>query len=282
MNAHFLTGAVSGAGSLSGGSWSSSFPLANLLKTQPGRVARSTNATEASTQFVLDLGSSHDLQMFAFVNHNLTQDAPIRIRVSDSSDGSAPTLDVTFLTDKASIVFGSLPWGAFPWDGVEDDFPGGYTAFYLHDEIVSGRYVLVNISDESNADGYVQIGCFLAGVPFVPDINVSVGATVDIVDDTRVERGVAAGLYAQQKPKRRRIAGQLQYLSESEALGDLYELQNHAGRAKGVLFVLDPEEDNGIRMRRTVYGSLTELGAFVTQNVSDKPWSTSFTLEELI
>lgn len=278
-NAHFLVGLQ---GTLSGGAWSDAYPLSNLLTTQPGKKARSTNDSEASTLFVLDFGSAQSLQMFAFVDHNFSQGASIRVRVSDNSDGSSPSLDETFTVNIASVVWGSLPWGAFPWDGVVDEFPGGYISFYLHASEVSGRYVLINISNESNLDGYVEAGCFLAGVPFVPGINVGFGAAIGLIDDSTPERSAAGGLYADSKPKRRRVVGPVDYLSEEEALDDVTALQESVGRSKGVLFILDPEEDPGIRMRRSIYGSFTELAAIEDRPIEEKPYGWAFAFEELI
>lgn len=281
-NIHLLSGRVSAEGTLALGSWESAYPVTNLLTTQPSRVARTTDDAEASTKFRLDLGSSKSLQMFAFVNHNFSQGSEVRIRVSNNADGSSPSLDVTLTIDIATVEWGSLPWGEFPWSGTLEDFPGGYSSFYLHGSQVSGRYILIDGSDTSNADGYWELGCFLAGVPFVPAVNVGLGVSVGIVDDSRIDRAVGAGFYAQQKPKRRTATGPLGYLTKTEALGDLYALKNYVGRSRGVLFVLDPTEANALRMRRTIYGSLTEMGSLTNQAVQEAPFAWSFALEELI
>lgn len=281
-NAHFLTGAVSSAGTLSGGSWNSSYPLANLLTTQPGQKARSSDDALASTLFVLDLGSSQSLQMFAGINHNLSAGSTARIRVSDNSNGSSPSLDTTIDIDVTSVVWGSRPWGAFPWRGIEAGILGPSVFFYLHTSEVSGRYVLVDISDEDNVDGYVEIGCFLAGVPFVPAVNVGFGASVGVVDDSRAERGIGAGFYAQSKPKRRRVAGPIDYLTQSEALTDLYDMKDAVGRSKGVLFMLDPDETASTRQRRTIYGTFTELAPIEYRSPHEAPFAWAFALEELV
>jgi hypothetical protein len=278
-NAHFL---VPLQGTLTGGDWETDYPLTNLLKTRPGLVARSVDADEANTQFVFDLGSSKPVQMFGFVNHNLSQAAEIEIIVSDNSGGSPALMTETLVIDKGQIPWGTLPWGEFPWDGIDEEFPGGFTNFYLHSAPVTGRYVLVNISDEANADGYVEIGCFLAGVPFAPAVNLLAGATVGFVDESVIELAVGAGRYSQEKPKRRRVAGQCGFLGQSEALGALYEVQAYAGRSKGALFVLNPDATGTSLRRTTLYGSFIDLGALTYREASDYPWAWSFALEELI
>lgn len=281
-NIHLLTGAVSSTGTLTRGSWETDYPVTNILNSLPGRVARTTDALVASTRFTLDLGSAQSMQMFAFVNHNFTEASEIRIRVSDDSGGAAPSLDETLIVEKGTIDWGTLPWGVFPWSGVPETFPGGFTTFYLHDTVVSGRYILIDATDTDNADGYWEFGSFLADVPFVPDINAAPGVEIGVVDNSRIDRAVGAGIYALEKPVRRRVSGSLAYLTEAEALGDIYSLQRNVGRGKGVLFVLDPEEANEMLMRRTVYGSLTSLGALNNHSSVDAPWSWTFTLEELL
>lgn len=280
---HVLAGLVSDAGTLSGGSWLAGYPVTNLQTTQPGHLARSSDATEASTAFVLDYGSSRSWQMFALVNHNLTSgSATVRIRVSENSDGSSPTLDETYTVDNSTEVWGALPWGVFTWDGVSEDFPGGFTTFYLHDATAAGRYVLIDISDDGNLDGYVQIGRFLAGVPFVPAVNLQPGFQIGIVDDSRVDRVRFGTIFPQQKPKRRRAAGTLPNLTEAEALDGVHDLVASVGRGGGVLIVVDPDDAAGTLMRRTVYGTFADLGAITTRAGVDYPYSWTFALEELV
>lgn len=71
------------AGSLTGGSFVSSLPLSNLQNKLLGRVARTTNALEASTNFTVDLNNSQATKIISLVNHNISLDGTWRIRSAD-------------------------------------------------------------------------------------------------------------------------------------------------------------------------------------------------------
>jgi hypothetical protein len=283
VNVHFLTGLQSDEGSLSGGSWNASYPITNIQTTQPGDVARSTNDTASNTRFILDAGSSQSWQMFAFINHNFSHGAEIRIRVADHPEASpAGSLDVTLTVDLSTVTWGSLPWGGFPWSGSDADFPGGFTAFYVHTASVAGRYVIVDITDESNSDGYVQFGRFLAGVPFVPTENIQYGFEIGIADPSRIERAKSGTPFSQTKPKYRRASGNLRFLTETEALSSAHEIMRGLGISGGLLAVIDPDDEAGILNRRLIYGTLTDPGALVHTSVASYPYGWSFSLEELV
>lgn len=280
---HLLFDAPSDLGTYSGGSWETGLPLANLVNQQPTKVARSTDADEASTRFVIDHASARQFSMFALINVNLSSAATVRIRVSQNADGSSPTLDKTIAYGEANVVWGSLPWGSFPWSGfIEDEQPGGPIVFYKHPSTVAGRYVLVDISDESNAAGYVQAGRFMAGQAFVPQINMAYGAGGQFIDESRQSRSVGGQLYTDKKPKRRRFQCALNFLTEAESWGSMYDMQRKLGISGALLLVYDPEDAAAIIKRRTIYGHMTDLSPIVTENASSSPYSFSLTVEELV
>ena len=282
-NIHILAISPTDDGSFSGGSWNATYPLTNLVDQQPKTVARSSNALAASTLFVVDCGSSQSFKMFAFVNNNFSSASTVRIRVSPNSNGSSPTLDTTVDGNDPDVVWGSLPWGAFPWDGQLDELhPGGPTMFYLHTATVAGRYVLIDVTDTGNADGYVELGRFMAGVPFVPELSPLFGGQFGLVDESRVSRAAGGSLYADVRLKRRRVSVSFPALTESEALSTIYNMQDVKGISHGIVVVWDPEDDIGVLQRRTFYGTLTSLAPLVLQNQSPSPYSWQAEIEELV
>ncbi|MCO5129736.1 MAG: hypothetical protein M9932_04130 [Xanthobacteraceae bacterium] len=284
-NMHLLTPRWSDAGTYSGGSWSPSLPLDNLKTQQPQQVARSTNATTANTKFKVDLGLVRPVSMFALINTNNTDTATVRFRVSMNSDGSSPGLDSTIPAVPPSIVFGSLPWGGFPWTGIEDFSvtPGGRVTYYKHPEAVFGRYVFVDISDTSNPDGYVQLGRFMAGDAFVPQVNIDWGAQLSFVDESKQSRSVGMQLYSDKKPLRRKLQCSFGALSESEAMGVIYDLHRTLGKTGNCIVVYDPDDNASMVLRRTIYGTLPELPAISHQRSSEGyQYGGGLTIEELI
>lgn len=65
---------------LSGGSYSGSLPLANIKNPLLSKVARTTNALAASSQFNVVFGSQREVRLFALLNHNLSLAATVRAK----------------------------------------------------------------------------------------------------------------------------------------------------------------------------------------------------------
>ena len=59
-------------GTLSGGTWLSTLPLANLQNRLIAKVARSSGTTTAATQFDINLGRARRIGMLSLIGHNLT------------------------------------------------------------------------------------------------------------------------------------------------------------------------------------------------------------------
>lgn len=73
-------------GALSGGSWVSTLPLTNLQTRQLNKVARTTDATRASTRFQIDLGAGNKpIGVVGLVTHNMSVTSKVRIQGADST-----------------------------------------------------------------------------------------------------------------------------------------------------------------------------------------------------
>jgi hypothetical protein len=91
------------SGTLSGGSWLASLPLTNLQNRQVQKVARSTNAAVASTQFQIDLGQARSIGVLGLVVHNISVSG--RVRVTGGESASAWTNLLTFPNDFDNAVW---------------------------------------------------------------------------------------------------------------------------------------------------------------------------------
>lgn len=231
------------AGSLSGGAWDTGLSLANLKTFDPKHVARSDDDSEASTQFVLDLGSTTELDIVAIINHNLTDAAEVRFRVGPNANGSGALIDQTLTVGD----FGTFTPAA------------GKALFYISPTSVFARYLLCEISDESNPDGYVQIGRCIVGPVLSPEVNVSYGVQIALVDESRNTRAVDGTLYSDIAPKRRQMSGGFDVLTDSESFGQVYDMQNEVGVTLPVFVVKDPALTGDKLQRSSLYGVFTEL-----------------------
>lgn len=182
---------------LSGGSYSS--PLTNLQDRDQDIVARTSDATNASTQFDVDLLSQQTIGGIALCNGNWSLDSTRRIQISNTAD--------------FSVILDDTGWGQFPGfvvdpstlsaddpdvgDGVLRntllaEFP--LNLIYILSTPVSARYVRFLFDDTSNTDTFLQFGYLMIGRVFRPTINYgetngfSVQPQSDVVESLGLKR----------------------------------------------------------------------------------------------
>lgn len=286
-NVTLLWDKASDRGSLSGGSWVGGLPLAALQTSDVQEVARSTSASTSHTRFVVDLGAAQPepISGFALLNHNGSLSSKWRVVVTnDAADAnpSARKLD-SGLMDMwvETVVIGSMPWGAFPWNGIDASrYPGGTIALYFAPSSVIGRYIWVYIEDPTNADGYFQAGRFIAGQTWAPSENAAYGATIQYIDQSEVRRTRGGARLVSPKPRFRQFSLSFPGLTQTEALGTAFEIDRQLGKTGDFLLMMDPEEAGVFRFRRTIYAALVDTSPIAIPAFEE--WSWQITAEELI
>lgn len=275
------------AGSYSGGAWSGSLPLANLAEADVRRVARTTGVTASDTRFRVDLNAAMPVSIsdFVLLNHNMSTTATVRFVVtSDASDASpsARTLDTGVLPVWVPTVLpGALPWGVFPWDGIDAAaYPGGPAFFHRSGQVGFGRYLWVYIADASNAAGYMQIGRFMAGQSWSPKINAAYGASIRWMDPSETKRTRGGRRLALTRPRYRQFEMSFGRLSKDEALGVAFEIDRQLGKGGNFYLATDPDEIGQFRFRRSIYAALVDSAAIAIPSYDT--WTWNITAEELI
>lgn len=266
---NLLSKIVTDDATFSGGAWVPSLPSSNLQDVHPKNVARTVDLAGVSTTFVVDMGVATPLQLFAFINTNFTSSGQFRVRAGPNADGSSALID-SGVAGVAALSPGSA-----------NRPPGGWITYFKNATAQSCRYVLVNIDESGNPDGYVEIGRFLGGVPFVPAINAAVGLSLGIIDDSQESRAVAGDRFVDVRPRRRLVKGVLDFLSETESLGaaSVYDIIE-AGIANPILALIDPDDSPTLKSRRTIYGALSSPDPITYARNGDVPYSWPFTIEE--
>jgi hypothetical protein len=274
-------------GTYSGGAWAGSLPLANMVDQDAQRVARSDDATEASTRWRVDLGAAvpRPVNAFALVNHNGTTAATWRVVVTtdaSDADAGARVLDTGAMPLwLPTVVLGQQPWGAFPWNGIDATaYPGGTLAFHFVPGAVLARYVWVYVSDTANPAGYFQAGRFIAGVSWSPRINMGYGARIRWPDPSEARRTLGGRRVVTPRPRYRAFEMVFERLSKSEALGTAFEVDRTLGKGGDFILVTEPSEGGEFVFRRAIYASLTDTAAMEEPDFQQWRWSLS--AEELI
>jgi hypothetical protein len=255
-----------------GAAWQ--MPLAALQDRRLSKVARSANTALANTALNADLGSLQTIGGIAIVRHNLSLSATWRARVSANADMSDALYDSGWLEGWGRIyAFGSLPWGSPNWwdgkmlESARKSYPGMLVD--LIPELVVGRYLRIEIADEANADGYVELGRLYVGGLWSPQINASYGASTQWNTATTSDQAIDGTEYFDRREGLRSSSFNIDHLTNAEAFGQLFEMQRTLGTDKQVLFMMDPDDSENFL--RTSY-----LGTFKSLNPISYPSWNSF------
>jgi hypothetical protein len=228
------------------GSWNGALPLANLKDPFLSVVARSTDATLASTKFEVDLGSTRNIRGVAFPYANVTQLAQIRVRLSNvSNDYSSPIADTGWQNWYPTIYpFGTLLWSdASFWFGTmqpEDALTAKMPWWWFWDTPQVARYVLIELSDTSNTAGYIDLPRLVIAPGYQPTLNMDYGAQIGL-ESMKVPTNTLGGAEVFQDGLDRRVARlSFRNLPQDEALAGLFDIGRKQSINSQVFFAFDP------------------------------------------
>lgn len=252
------------SGTFSGGSWEATLPLTNLQDRRTQRVARSTNATLASTQFDCDLGTELYLWVGALFSTNLTMAAQWRIRGSNDAAFATSAYDSGWVDVYPEIYpAGVLNFGDPGWfDGklAQVDYDAGYRVEPIHvlSTLTSARYWRVEIDDTANGDGYVEVGRAWFGYAYQPTANMANGVRLGWETSSSRTETDGGAWYHLDRPRRRHMDFVLSQESEDEGLVRGFEVLRQLGTAGQLLVVFDPDDTHHLH-RRAFVGTLRDL-----------------------
>ncbi|WP_439685109.1 Virion structural protein [Cupriavidus oxalaticus] len=275
---------VADSGTLSGGSWQ--VPLSNLLDRRLSRVARSATAAKTDTQLVLDLGQSRLVSVIAVVRHNLSTAATWRLQMAN--DPSFATVVYDSAGPDWRLAWPTL-FSSYSLEWEDDNFWTGSITEEARQEYPSllmvilpgptaGRYIKIEIDDEANPDGYVELGRVFVSRAWQPQYNAKWGASLGWETDTTVQRALSGTPYFDRKAGRRITRFELGFLSRDEALSGVFELQRQAGVDREVLLIWDRDDPINL-LRQSYLGRLRQLSPIARAFLSNH--GTTFEIEEL-
>ena len=233
------------AASLSGGSWETDLPLANLQNKRLSKVARSTDDAKASTIINVDFGEQKYIYIFALPKHNLTIDALIRVRLGNDATFAADNYDTGWVKAYPVIYPADMPlWDdAGGWDGylAQADYDEGNTFGWTHvlTAATNGRYVRIEIDDTSNPDTYVDIGRVVLASGYIPVINFQVGATLGYETSSTSTESDGGAVFHDERARRRVCSFVLAHQTEDEAMVHLFEIKRLMGTSNQLYFIFD-------------------------------------------
>lgn len=243
---------------LSASSELASLPASNIQHVHLSRKWH-TAAGVKSASLTLDMGSSVSCGLLGVFGTNLTSAATLRLRGSN--------------TDPTGVAGEKYDSGTVS-AGVHDDFHAIYKAFTE----AAARYWLLDLADTALPDN-LQVGRLFLGPKWAPSPGQSFDWVPSVDDPSKVEESDGGQLYAEELPKKRRLAFALNWLDEPQAMDNAHKLIRAVGITKGAVVI--PMENSSYVSQQSVWGRLTLRAAAIFHRYA-QVWSQKFELEEIL
>lgn len=249
---------------VSGGSWLSGLPLANLQDADLSKVARSTNLDSASTLVNIDLGTDRGIRVWSLLRHNLSLTATLRLTAWGESSHTTLLHDTG--TIPAWLTFyppDSLPWGHPDlWNGlinIEDR--AGYMFDFIRafsDQVIA-RYWQLVIVDTANPDGYVELGRCILAPAWEPPSDMNYGATVGWESNATTAQTRSGKRWIDETAQWRTATCTLAGMTPGQAMSCVLDMQRRLGKSGEALFVFDPTDEYQAMWQRSFLCTMVEL-----------------------
>lgn len=215
----------------------------------------------AGAWLLIDSGSaSSTWRGFGLFRTNLTANATVRWRVSDSLSGGR----VTSATYDSGTV------------------PAAVAAGYLQTLTIptsdaTGRYCEVDINDSGNPDNFINVPLAFAGPLFIPQIGVAWSSTFARTDRTDEVVTLGGQEFPTHRYAQRQNGGVLNGAKASEVWPGVMELDRVSRLGGNVLFVLDTTSAN--LNYETVFGRVRSPSplSFPVGAADARAWAATFT-----
>ena len=242
-------------------------PITNLQNRFLRRVARSSGLALDQCRFRVRLPQRRAIRGVVLVNHNLTIRARYRMRAYRAGDERYDSgwIDVY----RRVKSWREMRWGDPNfWSGrpTEEDLAGFMrTLVRTLLETIDADEWFIEIDDQENPAGFVEIGrLFIAGGS-QPAHNYSYGAELGQETATRVDRSRTGVKYFDRREPTRVMRLTLQDLPEQEVFERWLEVQRRMGLDGEVFIIPDPTDELNMT-RRSFLGTLRTLPPSVQSN----------------
>lgn len=272
---------------LAGGNWLESLPLVNLKNRVIQKRGRTVDTSMVSTKFSISLGEAKPVLCIALAGHNFSGDARLRISIYDDADKSvtyyqSPWVDAWPALDQASLQWEDNNF----WTGeMSPEERQSYVPLFTHfidagTVVPLTKYITVEIDDQANPDGFVQIGRLFFSDVWQPTRNASLGLAFKYNSTTEIESTIDNTEYFDVRKSRRSVSFTLDRMPVDDAYGRLFKLQRLVGTHGEVLFAYTPK-DTLYAYERKFLGRLQELDP-ISEPYVDRRHQSAINLIELI
>lgn len=126
------------------------------------------------------------------------------------------------------------------------------------------RYGLIEIDDQTNPDGYIDLERFFVSPGWILPINISYGSSLGFEDNTEKTTSKGGASFYDESEMNRIINFNIDGLTLDQGMSRAYEVKKQLGTSKQLFFCLDP--DNTIHRHR--WSFLTTLNTLTRNTFS--------------
>jgi len=247
---------------------------ANLLTDRKSAVWRSTGTSATLT------GTTTTTETAACVHLpfcNLSPTATIRVRLYSDTAGTTLVLDTGVVLASPAAAIALRGWTAAAAASAYSYGGGAHARIWF--AATSWKRFVVDISDASNLQGYIEAARLVVGPYWSPIYNAAMGASIRQVDSSRHYRTDAGELLTDAGSKYRSMQLDLNNMAAVDRKAFI-DILRGCGMVYPILVSLFPS-DSDVELERdhTIYGKLTDLSAMkITQY---NAYSSSLEVEEI-
>lgn len=269
---------------LTGGDWETGLPLNNLKDRVLSKPARTKTAAVADTQFAVAFVRERPIRVVALCRHNLSIAARVRFTAYEDAGRTDKRYDSGWLDAWPPIYTPlNLEWrDPNFWSGrpTAEDL-AGYPWNYIHilPSLVYQQYWLIEIDDETNPAGYLEVARLFIANGWQPVQNMDLGAAIGYTSRTGVAEAQDGAEYFDARTPYRTATFRISYMRPSEAMGDAFDMQRRTDIHREVLYVYDPT-DTAHLVRRSFLGRLRELSPIEQPYINAH--AATFSIKELL
>lgn len=264
---------------LSGGGFEPALPLTNLLDEDLTKVARTTGVTLAETKFNIALDAAYYSRAVVVGPTNFSPTFQYRIRTWDDAAFSVPgDVDTGWVYPAEDQGAATIHWGD-PGYWLRDG-QGRVHLIHVFDDVVPAQYWTVEIDDEDNPAGYLDMGRLFMPMGWQPTINYAYeGNGLGFRNNSQSVTTLAGSKRFRRRVNPRQFQFSLPYLPEDEGYTQAYRFMEYVGFDRPVFVIADP--DDALHMaKRSFFGTVTQMDP-LTQAMFGRA-GTAFELEEII
>ncbi|WP_173087388.1 hypothetical protein [Devosia sp. 1635] len=262
----------------------SALPVANLQIDTLEQVWRSASDDPSDTRFDVALPEVVAMKAIVVGPTNLTTANRYRVRAFPDASRSNAFYDSGWEQSAVRATFGSLPWGSpYLWSGYQppDDPDRGTFIIHVLPYAVAQLFWTIEIDDEGNPDGFIEASRLLMCRTVEPSINYQVGQNgLAFEDNSKRSRTLGGGEQIWRRINPRVFQFGFDYLPESEAFNDFYDLMRHTGYDREVFVIPDPDASALEMQRRSFLGTFSQMNPL--SQVAFGYAAAGFTIKERI